>query len=157
MARLWQLLERPTLAQAEALSSWTMSSAVEMRVPFCSALISAGTPTTVTTARMPVSCAGHCDPACSADHFFWKLTVACSSVSRKPSFLLCQLQFTQPFPPLAWERACPDGVFMLRAAGLYPMNLLCDLTCCQVLWAQFNESSHFLLSQNRKLGVGNDF
>lgn len=87
VARLWQPLERPTLAQAEALFSWTMSSAVETRAPFYSALTSAGMPTTVTTVRMPVCCASHCDPACcSADHLFWEPVVVCPSSSRKPSF-----------------------------------------------------------------------
>lgn len=85
VARPWQPPARPTLAQAEALSSWTMSSAVGTRVLFCSVLTYAGMPTTVTTARMLVSCAGHCDPACSADHLFWEPAVACPSSSRKPS------------------------------------------------------------------------
>jgi hypothetical protein len=70
VARPWQLLVRPTLAQAEALSFWTMSSAVEMRAPCCSALTSAGMPTTVTTVRMPVSCAGHRDPVDFGAHLF---------------------------------------------------------------------------------------
>lgn len=76
VARPWQPLVKPTLAQVKALSSWTMSSAMGMRVPFCSVLISAGMPTTVTTVRMPVSCAGHHDPACFAHHLFWEYTVA---------------------------------------------------------------------------------
>lgn len=61
VAKLWQPPARPTLAQAEAPYSWTMSNAEEMRAPCYSALISAGMSTTVTTARMPVSCASHCD------------------------------------------------------------------------------------------------
>ena len=85
VARPWQPLVRPTLAQAEALFSWTMSSAVGTRVPCCCAPTSAGMPTTVTTARMPVSCACRSDPACSADHLFWEPTVACPSSFRKSS------------------------------------------------------------------------
>ena len=85
VAKPWQPLVRPTLAQAKALFSWTTSSAVGMRVPCFCALTSAGMPTTVTTARMPVSCASRRDPAHSADHLFWELTVACPSSSRKSS------------------------------------------------------------------------
>lgn len=86
VARLWQPQERPTLAQAEAQSSWTMSNAEEMRAPCYCALISAGMSTTVTTVRMPVSCASHCDPDGSVLHIISKEPMGnCLSFSRMPS------------------------------------------------------------------------
>lgn len=99
VARLWQPLARPTLARAEAPSSWTMSSAEEMRAPCYSALISAGMSTTVTTARMPVSCASHCEPAGSALHIISEEPLGgCPSFSRIPSYDFCSSWC--PFLPL---------------------------------------------------------
>lgn len=121
VARPWQLPARPTLAQAEALSCWTMSNAEGMRVLFCSVLTYAGMPTTVTTVRMPVSCAGHCDPARSADHLFWEPAVASPSSSRKPSS--CD-NFSSPYPSLLLPgREHTQTVWSCLEeprAGLYP-------------------------------------
>lgn len=108
VARRWQPLERPTLAPAEARSSWIMSNAAEMRAPCSCALISAGTSTTVTTARMPASCASHCDPDGSALRIKAKEPVGELPVLFQDAFL-CQLQFLVPLSPRAWERrsTCP--------------------------------------------------
>lgn len=119
VVKLWQPLEKPTLAQAEALSSWTMSSAVGTKAPFCSALISAGMPTTVTTARMPVFCAGCCDlQTASSRNLLWPAPLPPGSLPP------VTIAVHSALPPLAWERACPNGVVLHRTAWLYPIN------CC---------------------------
>lgn len=112
VARLSQPRERPTLAQAEAQSSWTMSNAEEMRAPCYCALISAGMSTTVTTARMPVSCASHCDPDGSVLHTISKEPMRnCLSFPRMPSYDSSGSWY--PFLPVHGRDAVPARVLLL--------------------------------------------
>lgn len=111
-ARLWQPQARPTLAQAEAQSSWTMSNAEEMRAPCCCALTSAGMSITVTTARMPVSCVSHCDPDGSALPILSKEPMGnCLSFSGMPSF--DSSSSWCPYLPARGRNAVPARILLL--------------------------------------------
>lgn len=138
VVKLWQPLEKPTLAQDEALSSWTMSSAVGTKAPFCSALISAGMPTTVTTARMPVFCAGCCDlQTTSSRNLLWPAPLPPGSLP--PVTTAVHSALPSPCLGESLPKWCGPAWDSLALSH-------------QLLWTQFNESSHFLLSQNRKVG-----